>query len=72
MYTLEGTVDRFEEGIAIIKLETGASLLWPKEKLPPQTNEGMLVKISINTDLDKTQGHEDLAKNLLNEILRNE
>ena len=72
MYSLEGTIDRFENDQAIIKLESGATLLWPKEKMPANFIEGKVIKISLLTDNIQTEKNEEIAKNILNEILQNE
>ncbi|KKQ79895.1 MAG: hypothetical protein UT02_C0021G0010 [Parcubacteria group bacterium GW2011_GWC2_38_7] len=72
MLYLEGTIDRFENDVAVIRLETGSSLLWPKEKLPSDCHEGSVVKVGVDSNLTKTTETEILAKDVLNEILKNE
>lgn len=62
-------VDRFEGEKAILKTETKESIIWPKDKLPKSTLEGMVLNFSINNDKDSTTEKEDLAKDILNEIL---
>jgi len=72
MPTLEGTIDRFENELAVIKLETGTTLLWPREKLPNEVHEGSVVKIGVELNTNQTTETGSLAKEVLNEILKNE
>jgi len=72
MFYLEGTIDRFENDVAVIRLETGTSLLWPKEKLPNDTHEGSVIKVGVDSNIAKTAATEVLAKDVLNEILKND
>jgi len=72
MNYLNGTIDRFEENQAIIKLENGTTLLWPKEKIPDNLKEGELIKLLMQSDKTETNKQEETAKNILNEILQNE
>jgi len=72
MNSLEGTIDRFEDDLAVIKLETGTTLLWPKANMASDLHEGSVIKISLGSNLTQTAEAENLAKNVLNEILTNE
>jgi hypothetical protein len=72
MNYLNGTIDRIEDNQVIIKLENGSTLLWPKEKLPNNLTEGSALKLNILTDTKQTKNKEDVAKNILNEILQSE
>lgn len=72
MNYLNGTIDRIEDNQAIIKLENGTTLLWPKEKLPSNRGEGDVIKLNISSDTEETENKEDVAKNILNEILQSE
>lgn len=72
MFYLEGTIDRFENDVAVIRLETGTSLLWPKEKLNNNTHEGSVIKVGVDSNIVKTAATEVLAKDVLNEILKND
>lgn len=71
-YTLEGTIDRFEESQAVIKLENGTTLMWPKDKIPDDAQEGKVIRLQITTNETETKDREQTAKNILNEILQNE
>ena len=68
-YLIKGVLDRFEGKQAIIKTEDGTEIIWPINKLPEDVTAGNTLKISISTSLDETSEKEQLAKNMLNEIL---
>ena len=72
MNYLNGTIDRLEGNQAVLKIENGATLLWPTEKLPNGFVEGQAIKLSLLTDSDVTEDKEIIAKNILNEILQSE
>lgn len=63
------TIDRFEGDKAVLKTNDGATVLWPKDKLPANSHEGSSVNFTINTDLETENEKRILAKNILNEIL---
>jgi uncharacterized protein (DUF2225 family) len=67
---LKATIDRFEGDFAILSLEDGQKLNWPKEKLPKNIKEGAVLWLSILEDKEATQKQRELAKEILNEILR--
>jgi len=69
---LKATIDRFEGDFAILSLETGEKLNWPKEKLPAGTKEGSVVWLSISIDKEGSLRQRELAKEILNEILKTE
>ena len=67
---LEGTIDRFEEEYAVIKLDDGQTLDWPLQNLPEEMAEGEAVKIYIKPDDVETGANAAKAKELLNELLK--
>ena len=69
---LKATVDRFEGDFAVLSLEDGQKLNWPKEKLPKDIKEGSVVWLSILEDKEATKNQRELAKEILNEILKSE
>ena len=71
MPNLEVTVDRFENEKAILKTADNNTILWPKENLPENIKEGTVLSISIKTEVEKGLEKKQLAKNILNEILKN-
>jgi len=62
------TIDRFEEEKAVLKTEDGISIVWPKDKLPKESHEGMILIFNIN-DANAEKNDQKLAKDILNEIL---
>ena len=70
-YSLKVTLDRFEEDYAIFFINDGKEILWPKDKLPQDLEEGSVIKIKLYTSQDEEKEQRELAKNILNEILNN-
>ena len=69
---LRGTIDRFEGAQAVIILDDGQELLWPKSKLTDDTTAGQAVNLYLSEDDLSTKEKNNLAKDVLNEILRGE
>ena len=69
MKVIKGTIDRFEEGKAII-IANGGQIIWPKSLLEDELKEGSSVNLAIVAS-DREKADEALAKNLLNDILKN-
>lgn len=65
----KATVDRFEGDFAILAIEDGQKLNWPKNKLPKNVKEGSIVWLSLSSDEEATKNQRELAKEILNEIL---
>ena len=63
------TIDRFEENKAILKTENGVSIIWPKNRLPENSHEGMILVFNITNDIKSEKNKKQLAKDILNEIL---
>jgi len=59
-------IERIENGQAVLKTEDGQNIIWPVNKLPEPISEGAILNISIN---NKEQKNNQLAKDILNEIL---
>jgi len=66
---LQVTVDRFEDAIAVLTYSEG-ELLWPKNKLPQHTHEGDIMVLVAKKDKDATKDRTELAKTMLNELLK--
>jgi hypothetical protein len=66
------TIDRFEGNMAVLKLEDGQTLNWPKEKLSSDASEGMEIKIFLTTAKTEEEERERTAKAVLNELLKTE
>jgi len=69
MPSYQGTVDRFEEKLAVIKLNDGTEVLWPVKNLADEITAGSKVQITISDNLNGQKEKEAMAKTLLNEIL---
>jgi len=66
---LQVTVDRFEGVFAVLTYGEG-ELLWPKNKLPEHTAEGDVISLVAKKDKDATKDRTELAKTMLNELLK--
>ena len=62
------SVDRFEGDKAILATD-GFSVIWPKSKLPAGSHEGSSIVMEIKTDKDVQKNNQELAKDILNELL---
>jgi hypothetical protein len=63
------TVDRFEEDKAVLKTEDGQSIIWPKDQLPDNAHEGMVLNFAISDNKVAEKNNRQIAKDILNEIL---
>lgn len=63
------TIDRFEGEQAILKTQNGETVLWPKNKLSENAEEGSTISFTIAPEKDSEQENKKLAKDILNEIL---
>lgn len=66
---LEAIVDRLEEDKAVLKIH-GQTLVVPLESLPEETGEGSVLRLSFNADAAAADDKNNLAKAVLNEILK--
>lgn len=66
---LKVVVDRFEGHSAVLTFGEG-ELLWPKDKLPGHVHEGDVLVLVVKKDEDATKDRTELAKTLLNELLK--
>ena len=71
MKEVKAVIDRFENDLAVIKID-GAEVLWPKDELPKSFHEGEAIVFQILADHEADKDREQRAKDLLNELLRNE
>ena len=63
------TIDRFEGGKVVLKTEDNNEIIWPKDKLPEQAREGMVLNFNIQNNIQAEKEKKELAKDILNEIL---
>lgn len=66
----EAVVDRIEGGRAVLVLDDGQTLDWPRDNLPSGVGEGTKVKLVMLSAADETRDREEMAKAVLNEILK--
>ncbi len=69
---IKAVIDRIEESKAVIRSDDGQTLLWPIENLPEDTSEGSVVYINLSKSEIGEQERENLAKDILNEIMNDE
>jgi len=67
---IEGVIDRIEGAYAVIVLADKQKINWPIDKLPPVPSEGQIVKLFVENDEEIRREREQLAKDVLNEILK--
>jgi len=70
-YSLAGTLERFEDKMAVIITDDGQKLLWPISNLPIECDKGAKVRIILSTVQTDQEEREGIAKTILNEILKN-
>lgn len=63
------TVDRYEGEKVVLKTEDNQTVVWPKNKLPEEINEGAVLIFEINHSSVAEKENKELAKEILNEIL---
>ena len=63
------TVDRFEEDRAVLIAADGASLSWPKNKLPDNLSEGAALNFEILEEKERAAKDKQTAKDIINEII---
>jgi hypothetical protein len=66
---LKLTIDRFEGKKAVLMTDDGHIVVWPKNKLPNDAREGMVLNLNILSDSEAEKDKKELAKDILNEIL---
>lgn len=71
-YAIKGTIDHFEKDCAVIQLENGQELLWPIDKLPEGSREGGSVRLTLGDLENDKREQANLAKTILNQILKPE
>lgn len=69
---MRATIDRIEEGIAVLVLRDGEPLQFhlPVSLLPPDCREGDIVVIAIGRDAEATQDAKDRAAMLIDRLKR--
>ena len=65
---IRGTIDRIEGELAVIVLDTGGEVLWPKDLLAEGARPGVVVIVAMVTDEMRTAEREREVRDLLDEI----
>ncbi len=66
------TVDKIETEVAVLKFDDGQVLKWSIDNLPADIEEGSQVKLVLFSNKSEQAEREELAKKVLNEILKTE
>lgn len=66
---LRVTLDRIEGDFAVLTYGEG-ELLWPRKQLSDHIHEGDELVLSAKKDADATKDRTELAKAMLNELLK--
>ena len=66
---LIATIDRIEEDKAVLIFDDGQNLPVSIGKLPSGIRQGDVIKLEISKDNNQSNKQENLAKDVLNEIL---
>ena len=68
MMTQDGIIDRIEENVAVIILKDGQKLTWPMA-IGNELHEGQAIRIILDNGEELSNKKEQLARDVLNEIL---
>ncbi|MDO8507915.1 MAG: DUF3006 domain-containing protein [bacterium] len=71
MKKTKATVDRFEGDFAVV-IADSISIDIPKGILPEDAKEGDVIYIRVTNDEEETKSQGELARSLLNEVLKEE
>lgn len=65
------TIDRIEEGTAVllVRPDEERAILWPLVDLPPECNEGDILKVAIEISQSETKAARDRVQSLLRRLL---
>lgn len=72
MTHLKATVDRIEGKHALLSFEDGQHLTVSREMLPSEVQEGSVVEVTFLADHEAAERETEVARRLLNQILRGE
>lgn len=68
---IELTIDRFEGDKAVLVVESGAAIIWPKNELPTDIHEGSVLSFDIREAAEREKLGKQTAKDIINEIIKN-
>ncbi len=69
---LKATIDRFEQGLAVLEFDHNQTLTVARRYLPKSAKEGDVVNVELITDMLATKRKKNLARAMLEEILKGE
>lgn len=72
LYEIKGKVEKFQDKVAVISTTDNQKLLWPIKNLPEDCQVGQEIRLTISTEKTDQAEREQLAKTLLNQILKKE
>ena len=70
-YFMGGTIEKFKDTSAIVKMSDGQKISWPIKNLPDDCLVGTKVSLSLNTPGTDKANKDDVALSMLNEVLKN-
>lgn len=71
-YLIEGTINQFEDKMAVIIAQDGQKFFWPIKNLPEDCEVGTAVRLILSTSKTDEEEREKIAKAILNEILKSD
>lgn len=69
---LSAIIDRFEGEKAVLKFPDGQTLIVPIDYLPEDASESSALKVFFGGDIGQEEEKEQLAKKMLNELLKSD
>ncbi len=70
MRQVKASIDRFEGDRVVLSADDRAEFVIPRSALPHDMREGARVILTISSENEETDEKENLAKKILNEILK--
>jgi len=67
---LSGRIEKLEDKQGVVVLTDGQKVFWPLNDLPPGCQLGDKVRLVLTTDGKEAEKREQLAKTILNQILK--
>jgi len=68
---IEVTLKKIENEMAVVQMNDGQTISLPKHKIPQNIQIGNTFKLKPLDSVSESQEHENLAKNILNQIFLN-
>lgn len=61
-------VDRFEGKLAVLIDESGEEIIFPEKYLPPETQEGDILRFEISSDKELTRKRKEHIRRLIDKL----